>query len=156
MSATEVLHFATQLATARREFSASSAELRRRREQFDADNADIIRKVKEDQVRVDLLDRTVRSAAEDDYHARHENHPCAGIEIAISNEYAIDEAAGLVWAQQHDLCLIPQQLDVAAVKKLARVQRLPFVVVTERPLVRVASDLDKALAMPASAEAAAI
>ncbi len=41
--------------------------------------------------------------------------------------YAIDAEAGLAWAREKHLCLIPEALDVTAVKKLATVQALPFV-----------------------------
>ena len=58
-------------------------------------------------------------------------------------EYAINEVSGLAWATEKQLCLIPAKLDVAAIKKLATVTPLPFVMVSEVPKVTIATDLSK-------------
>lgn len=71
--------------------------------------------------------------------------PCAGVSVVMSKEYDIDDAAGLEWARATTMCLVPESLDVKAVKKMASVTALPFVTVREVPSVRIASDLPKAL-----------
>lgn len=43
------------------------------------------------------------------------------------------------------MALIPESVDLKALRKIATVQALPFVTVTERPSVRISTDLAKAL-----------
>lgn len=71
--------------------------------------------------------------------------PCAGVSVVMTKDYTIDEAAALVWAKQTGMALIPESVDLKGVRKIATVQPLLFVTVTETPAVRISTDLIKAL-----------
>jgi len=87
------------------------------------------------------LEAEVRALALVVHDTTQDAKPCPGVSIVQTKEYAIDEAQGLAWAISTGLCLIPQSLDVKAVKKFASAVALPFVTVTETPSVRIASEL---------------
>jgi hypothetical protein len=146
MVSQELIRQTAVLAAARRAAAASNATLRAAREQFDKDNATLIEQARADQTIADLEEQVVRKMASIYYDATQIKQLSPGLEIAVGTDYTIDEAAGLAWAKEKDLCLIPAKLDLAAVKKLATVQPLPFVTTAPKITVRIATDLDKALA----------
>lgn len=132
-----------ELANLRNRAAQSREQLRLRYEEFNRANAGLIENVKEYVAAVDVAEVALRAVAQDEYNRTKEKKPAPGVEIKLFKEYAIDETAGLAWAKEKDLCLIPAKLDVAAIKKLATVQPLPFVVVSEVPKVTIAVDLSK-------------
>lgn len=87
----------------------------------------------------------VRGMALVEYEMTGDKKPAVGVSVVLTKKFAIDDVAGLKWAKDHGMCLIPEALDVKAVQKMATVTPLPFVTVTEEPSVRIASDLTKAL-----------
>jgi hypothetical protein len=134
------------LATARAALAERRGELATEQKRFDDENVERILAIRErtqDVVAAEITLRTLSLAAFDADPANKK--PAPGVEIKATKVYAIDEVAGLAWAKEKQLCLIPEALDVAAVKKLATVQALPFVSITEEPKAFIASDLDKAI-----------
>jgi hypothetical protein len=117
--------------------------LRLRTEAFKRDNAGLIESVKEHVTAVDAAEVALRAVATAEYERTKERKPAPGLEIKLFTQYAIDEVAGLAWAKEKDLCLIPAKLDVGAIKKLATVQSLSFVTITELLKVQIATDLSK-------------
>jgi hypothetical protein len=124
-------------------------------EAFQKDNARLIEDAKVHAAAVTSAETALKAVAAEEYATTKERKPAPGIEIKLFKEYAIDEAAGLAWATEKQLCLIPAKLDVAAIKKLATVQPLPFVKIAEVPKVTIATDLSK-LELPDSAPATAV
>lgn len=128
----------------------AAAKLKAAREQFDREHTPLIEFVRHTAASVETAETALKAVAAVEYERTKEKKLAPGIEIKIFKDYAIDEAAGLAWATEKQLCLIPAQLDVAAIKKLATVQKLPFIVVSEVPKVQIATDLSK-VALPDSA-----
>ena len=125
----------------RAEFSRTL--LREATEQFHKDNARLIQDAKVHAEAVAASETALKAVAAVEYEQTKEKKPAPGVEIKMFREYAIDEVAGLAWAKEKDLCLIPASLDLTAIKKLATVQPLPFVKVSEVPKVQIATDLSK-------------
>lgn len=116
------------------------------RDTFDFDYADLIGLVREQAAMVAAAETALRAVAIERYDITKNRKPAPGVEIRLFKSYEIDESAGLAWAKEKSICLIPERLDVAAVKKMATVMPLPFVVVDDEPRVMIASDLGLALA----------
>lgn len=132
-----------QLADLRDRAARSHALLQLRTEEFQRANAGLIENLKERSAAADAAEIALRAVAAEEYERTKERKPAPGIEIKLYKQYAINEVAGLAWAKEKDLCLIPASLDVAAIKKLATVQALSFVMVSEVPKVTIATDLSK-------------
>jgi len=130
-------------------------KLRLRTDAFKRDNVGLIESVKEHLAAVNAAEVALRALAAEEYERTKERKPAPGLEIKLFKQYAIDEVAGLAWAKEKDLCLIPAKLDVHAIKKLATVQPLAFVTITELPKIQITTDLSKCdLPDPASVESA--
>lgn len=108
---------------------------------FEATIAHDLEQLRADTEAMETEEATVRAMALVAYETEGAKHPAPGVEVVISKEFEIDEAAGLAWAKTTRMFLLPEQLDAKAVKKVAAVQPLPFVEVRERPAVRLAKDL---------------
>ena len=117
--------------------------LRDATEEFHKNNARLIQDAKVHAEAVAASETALKAVALERYDITKDKKPAPGVEIKLFKEYLIDEAAGLAWAQEKQLCLIPAKLDVAAIKKLATVQPLPFVLIDEVPRAMIASDLSK-------------
>jgi hypothetical protein len=150
MAIQELVRQTTILAAARRALEASAATVRAARVQFETDNAALLEQLKADQQAVVLEEEVTRKLASIYYATTLEKKLSPGVEIAVGTEYTIDVDAGLKWALEKQMCLIPAQLDVGAVKKIASVSTLPFVTTSPKVTVRIATDLDKALAVAGS------
>jgi len=140
---TPLLERVIELADLRARAAKSREQLRVRYEEFNRANAGLIENVKEQASAVDSAEVALRAVALERYDITKDKKPAPGVEIKMFKEYTIDEEAGLAWAKEKQLCLIPAKLDVAAIKKLATVQPLPFVLVDEVPKVTLAVDLSK-------------
>ena len=120
-----------------------TAKLKARHEDFDRENAQLIQFVRETAVEVDAAETALKAVALQVHENTGTKKPAPGVEIKMFKEYAIDEVAGLAWATEKQLCLIPARLDLAAIKKLATVTPLPFVLIAEVPKATIATDLSK-------------
>lgn len=140
---TPLLERVIQLAYLRNRAARSRALLQLRTEEFQRANAGLIENLKEHSAAADAAEIALRAVAAEEYERTKERKPAPGIEIKLYKQYDINEVAGLAWAKEKDLCLIPASLDVAAIKKLATVQALSFVMVSEIAKVTIATDLSK-------------
>lgn len=135
-----------RLATLRVEADARRAGLAERRQTFEATIADERARLSGIEREIEATESEVRGLAKIAHETTGDRKPAPGVEIVMTKEYAVDEPAGLAWAQGARLCLIPESLDVKAVRKMAAAGvPLPFVQVTETPAVRLASNLVAAL-----------
>jgi hypothetical protein len=137
----------TELAVARQEMAARSAELKGKRAAFEATLDDDVAGHRQSVEYVGALEADVRVLAEAAYHVSGAKKPAAGVEIKLLSTFAITDAdAALAWAKRTELCLIPEALDSLAVMALAKAgQVLPFVTAGVVPRVSIATDLVKAL-----------
>lgn len=133
------------LAVLRESVKQRTEKIAAARKGFDATIADDLQKLEADKRALEAEESAVRGIALVEYENTGTKAPATGVMVVMTKEYAIDEVAGFAWAQAHGLCLIPAQLDKKAAQKMATVQPLPFVTVTEVPSVRIASDLTKAM-----------
>jgi hypothetical protein len=121
----------------------AAAALKARREEFDRENTPLILFVRQTAEAVAASETALKAVALERYDITKDKKPAPGIEIKLFKEYVIDEVAAFAWAQLKELCLIPARLDVPAIKKLATVTPLPFVLIDEVPRVTIATDLSK-------------
>ena len=139
---------AMQLAVLRESVRQRAERIASARRAFELGIAHELDQLATDKAQVETAEAAVRGMALLVYDAEGQRKPAPGVEVILQKEYDIDEASGLTWAKATGMCLVPQQLDLKAVKKMATVVPLPFVEVRERPAVRIASDLLRALGNP--------
>lgn len=130
-----------RLAVARQAADLAAEVLRVKRDQFAADNAALLATEREAKAAVTQAEADVRALGEAAYTATKEKKPIAGVEIKLFKVYTIDEEKGLAWARETKLCLVPERLDLEAVKKVAVATPLPFVKVHDEPKAQIAKDL---------------
>lgn len=132
------------LARLRSGLAKSKALLKERRESFETENAGLIEYItKVQEPIVAAAETAVKAVALSLYNENGEKKLSEGVEVKVFKSYAIDERAALVWAKEKQLCLVPESLDLTAVRKLASVTPLPFVSISEEPKVQISSDLSK-------------
>lgn len=135
-----------ELADARRKLAGTKTLLADRKAQFDRENRDLVAQMNRENDAVAAAELMLRTLAVEMFKATGEKELIVGVQVKEIDAFAIDEAAALDWARQTRMCLLPERVDLAAVKKIAKVQPLPFVKVTKEPQPQIASDLDKAIA----------
>jgi len=133
------------LAERRRDLEATEASLGAAWEEFKAANAELYARREAEAVALSNADAVVRMLALKEFERLNIKKLTTGVEIKTTKKFAIDETAGLAWAKQHGMLVLPESLDVAGAKKMAGVTPLPFVTVTEAPTVFIASDLSALL-----------
>lgn len=94
---------------------------------------------------VEAAESAVRALALVIHETTADTKPAPGVSIVQVTEYAIDDAAALVWCKAKQLCLVPESVDRRALQQLAKVTPLPFVTMTTRADTRIATDLFKVL-----------
>lgn len=141
------------LAASRRELADAQARIAAEQQRFENETRPLRLAVNQAKDAVAAAELTVRTLAVEAYLLTGDKKPAPGTEIKVRAAYDIDETAGLAWAREKQMCLVPEALDVAAVKKLATVTPLPFVTVRHEPQAQISTDLDKALAAVESIEA---
>lgn len=140
-----------RLALARRAASAERAKLTQAKAEFDVSNAELLAAVTVGNNIEAVAERELRNLVVAHYDSTGETKPMAGAEIIFRSEFAIDTEAALAWARTSmPSALIPEQLNEKVIQKIAKASPLPFVVETKVAAVRIASDLDAALAEVAS------
>lgn len=140
---TSLIGRVAELQDLRLDAASVAAVLKERRASFDNENANLIALVREKSAAVQSAETALKAVALEAYAENGVRTPAPGVEIKVFREYQIDEEKGLAWAKAKELCLIPASLDIAAVKKFASVQHLPFVKVGEVPRAQIATDLSK-------------
>ena len=134
-----------RLAVLREEEKQRSDAIKSGREAFEVNIADDVAQLSECSAARAACEAEVRALATTIHAASGEKKVSAGVDVIVAHDYIIDEPAGLAWAREKQMCLVPESLDIKAVKKLATVQELPFVRREDKPQVRIATDLPKAL-----------
>lgn len=135
-----------RVADARADREALAAELKLRREQFDAENAALIADVKTAADAVESAERELRALAEAQYRVTGEKAVAPGVTIKLfTTPRVIDRVAAETWARETKLALIPESLDEKALFKIAAVSPLPFVEMLETPKVTIATQLNAAV-----------
>lgn len=119
--------------------------LKAKRAAFDAEHSKLIDLIKQFATAQAQIETTIKAMALTVYEQEKVKKLTPGVEVKLFKAYTIDSAAGLEWAKEKKLCLIPESLDVEAVKKMALVTPLPFVTIKDEPKVQIATDLAKAL-----------
>ena len=135
------------VADARRKSLALRAELHLRQTEFDAAHADLIAAVKSSGEVVALAENVAEAALVGHYRRTGKLSPTPGGSVKLYVVLSYLPGAALGWAKEKQMALIPEQLDVKAFEKLAKVTPLPFVTITKEPKAAIASDLDKALGL---------
>ena len=69
-----------------------------------------------------------------------------GISVAITEKLAYEPADAVEWAKRSGTLAVTETIDVKAFDKIARAADLPFVTKTQVPSIRIATDLEAALA----------
>lgn len=134
------------LQSARLSVLTLSEQLALKKEGFEIANRDLIEKVKELRIAELTADSVVRTLALEEYGRTKEKKPTFGVEIKSKTVYTYAPELAFAWAQEKKLALVPEQLDVKAFEKIITVTALPFVTMTQEPVVQLATDLGKALA----------
>jgi hypothetical protein len=96
----------------------------------------------------------LRESALARYEQTKETRPTAGVQVAVYKEPVYDPQKADEWSREHKIAriperVIPEQLDRKAFERIARLTSLDFVEWKEGPRVRIATDLEKALAKAA-------
>ncbi len=141
----QIRELIAKVALQREEAQQRRALIASKREAFETSIEHDTAALKALQLAVDANEETLRLMAVAHYGATEERKPAPGVEVVITKRVDIDRDAGLKWATDHGLFLIPASLDVKAVEKAAKVTPLPFVTLVDVPAARIASDLTKAL-----------
>ena len=132
---------AVKLATLRHEADQREDAIKRARAEFEQTIAVQVNSLAGLRREIEATEGAVRGMALVEHEQTGEKKVIPGVEVVVGKEYEVDAVAGLAWARTVNMCLIPESLDIKAVKKMATVAPLPFVTVTEKPSVRIASDL---------------
>ena len=145
---TDTLHAAVKTtANARTSLADFIAEMKRRRQVFDADNANLIEGIKDGQAAVSKAENELRALALVAYAADPTNRsPAPGVNVQLKKHLDYEPAAALAWAKETKMALLPESVDLKAFEKIAKVTALPFVVITDEPSIALAADLTEALA----------
>ena len=143
--ALDIKRHAVKLATLRVELAARDEAIRHARAAFEQTIAEQLRNREALKRELDVTEDTVRALALVEHQTSGSTKPAPGISVVTAKTYDVDEAAALAWAKTTRMCLVPEAVDLKAIKKMATVTELPFVTVTEAPTVRIATDLVKAL-----------
>ncbi len=133
----------------RAESDRIAEQLAKHREDFTASIAPLMTDHVNTKLAIGALEDEIRASTLVLHATTGEPKPVPGVQVKMVKTYAIDEVAGLAWARVAKMALIPESLDLAAVKKIAAATPLPFVVMTPEPRAEIASDLTKALASAA-------
>lgn len=143
--ADDVKRHALKLATLRHELAMRDDAVKAARRGFEDTIAEQLRNLEALKREIEVTEGTVRALALVVHQTEGHTKPCPGVSVVVGKEYEVDEAAALTWAKTTRMCLVPEAVDLKAIKKMAAVTELPFVTVTEKPSVRIATDLLKAL-----------
>lgn len=89
----------------------------------------------------------LRALAIEAYEASGSKAPGPGVSIAVYQDMHYDPQDAIAWAEGHaHQELVTKELNSRTFEKVANALRLPFVRFEARPVVKIAGDLEKALA----------
>lgn len=157
MSTTDILRAQVrEVAQRRADRDALAAQLRDVRAAFEATLGDLPARLKGASEAVAMSEDAARKLAEAIYATTQEKKPCDGVQVKVGTVYEYDAAQAFAWAQQTQMALIPESLDVKAFEKIAKATPLPFVTAREEGRAQIATDLSAylpAVVTPADVEA---
>lgn len=130
-----------RLALARQAEAFASEALRVKRDAFAAENAALIATEKEMKLAVAQAEADVRALGLAAYNATKDKAPMGGVTIKLFTRLRYDATRAFQWAKEKAMCLVPEQLDVAAFEKVAKATTLDFVTIDQEPQVTIAKDL---------------
>jgi hypothetical protein len=127
----------------------TAAELKRRRDAFDVENAALIQNVRDDAASVAAQETAIKAIVADDYAVTVNKTPCPGVTVKEFETLQYDEAAAFAWAKEKGLAIIPESLDRKAFEKIAKAAggAIAGAHVIVEPRVQIATDLEKALGL---------
>lgn len=142
-----------EVAKRRAERDALAAEVKEARETFEASIADKTARLKGLSEGVAMSENAARVCGIAAYTADNAigKKPVEGITIQEGTLYTYDRAEALAWAKEKQMCLIPEQLDVAAFEKVMKVTPLPFVTKEPETKAVLSKDLSTLLQPTATA-----
>lgn len=113
--------------------------------------ADDIQRLESAKRAVEAADSEVRALAQLERERTKEKKVCAGVEVQDGEEYSIiDKAAAMAWAKASTVGYVPETFNESAILGVAKSGTvLPFVKKETVYKVKIATDLIKALEMPA-------
>jgi hypothetical protein len=137
------------LARARRIATDAASRVKQLREAFETSIAEDVHIAKQASATVEHDETALRAIVAEHYKLTADKRPSAGIEVKTRSTLRYDRDAAFAWAKETKMALVPESLDVKAFEKIAKATPLPFVQTVDEPMVTIATDLDKALAVAA-------
>ena len=113
------------------------------RDEFEKKHNDFIQKIRQDAEDVSETETAIRKLALEDFAKNKDRDVGFGVKVKIMTRYDYDKATAFAWAKKHEIAL---RLDDAAFKKIAQVQDIDFVKVSEVPSATIPTDIAKELA----------
>jgi hypothetical protein len=135
-----------RLAEARRKSFMTATALAAVRRQFELEQAPTIEAALRDHVAEEQADSELRALALAHFATTGDLTPAPGVEITLRTAFDVDPDGALAYAKRTGQGLIAESFDLKVLQKIAKVAPVEGIVLREVPTVRVASDLDKALA----------
>lgn len=126
----------------KREFLQKSAEvMRQAKEEFAAHNKTLIDQISKASVEESALINKIKSEAVNIYKIDEDESKDIGygVKIQIKKIFDIDKDIAFGYAKEHGICL---SLDVGAIKKLATIQDVSGVVITEKPTATIPGKIE--------------
>lgn len=143
-----------EVAERRAKAETMASLLKAMRDEFDADNAEVIAEAARAKAALAESDANARALVVAMYQSDPQKNkkPAEGVTVRVTKVYTYDPVTALDWAREKKLALIPESLDEKAFLEIAKATPLPFVTITEEPSATLASDLSQYLA-PAPSDA---
>lgn len=131
--------------------AALAAAMREERAKFEAEHADLIKRLADANLELQAADAEVRSLAETIYAETKDPRPALGVTVKVWRVLRYDPVKALEWATFNASVAITRTIDPKVFDKLIDAMpeqaRPPFVTVEERAKVTLALDLHKALSV---------
>ena len=133
----------TELESQRTLLTANKDVIKSLREDFEERHKLLIEKIKDDALAVSETETEIRKIALEDFAKNGSKEVGFGVGIRVVKKYDYDKMTAFSWAKEHDMAL---KLDEPAFRKIAQVQDIDFVKVSEVPSATIPVDITKELA----------
>lgn len=135
-----------QLVTDRKTLATLKSEMEAKQKEFDAQNADLVKRLKEASLSVSVTESAIREVAIAEFDATGNKKPFAGIGVRVSKSLSYPEDAAFKWAEVNAPLLIERSLSKKAFAGLMATlegsDKLPeFITVTDVKTATIATDL---------------
>ena len=122
------------------EEDALKLQLAKKQEAFNEQNKELIARVKERQMQRQEQEDKARFARCVLYELTKEKENINGLGIRVVQDVEFSNEEAFAWALEHKMALA---LDNKAFTKIAKIQDIPFVQITERPTATISRELGK-------------